>query len=591
MSLDCSSQQIHLPNIGIQFFGGKDAEGKRSQTKEKYGVVKYIFINCNHNSQDRPTSTCGIDHLTLPRSSNTMSTSGQSPDAEAVRKVLYELKSKLEEQNVEGAKETLQKLSIDSNPKFTTDFIAPCLFLGQSDSLHLNHQEALTQLMYLATCDPVSFLKPASRAVKNIAELLAATPSTAHQPVTVSDDLLHVLVAQLSGIDVEVSSNATAALTACGRRLGPPLSERAITAIVATWRPMWDDSHGNEATIVCVRCASAVIDLVILADASMEAAVTSGAMDLLLVMMTDEADPLLQMSILDLLEKLATTLPMHGTRARWLFSTNLLHELLQMAGGTEGVEYPDPILGGPALRLLATLCRLSQRDASLFGLGGADLLLGFHRALRQFDGASGELDRLALVDAISSFASASPEALEGIINDPITRDGWLSLAVAQPKLKSVILYSVAMVMDPPLEKTTGGDSVITVNVPTNALTMRLYSSIGQTNGGDATRIVLSIAKSPFIETRMGAYALLAAFAKRGTGAQVLLSHPGFYEFLISREGETTKEGKEAKYSIVQAVLGSDARGLLADRIVNALEKILGEGPHFVQSQRFEVMTE
>ena len=43
-------------------------------------------------------------------------------------------------------------------------------------------------------------------------------------------------------------------------------------------------------------------------------------------------------------------------------------------------------------------------SSSLFG--SREALLGFHKALHNFQG-SGELDRLALIDAISSFASAS----------------------------------------------------------------------------------------------------------------------------------------------------------------------------------------
>ena len=519
-----------------------------------------------------------------------MSITGKSPDAASVKAALYDLKSKLVEKNDEGVKETLRKLASDSNPQFTADLIAPCLFLGKSDSLDLDQHESLSLLMYLATCEPATFLKPASRAVKKVAVLLSTTTST-DQHVSVSDDLLQVLVAQLSGNDIEVSSHATTTLTSCSRRLGPPFAERAIASVIAIWKQFWTTMEPTVATTICVRCASAVIDMAVIADASMEYAITLGATELLLLMLTDESDPLLQMSILDLVEKMATVLPMHNSRAKWLYSASILHPLLQMVGGTQGMECPDPILGGPALRLLATLCRLSQRDNSLFRLGGTELLTGFHRALRNFDGGSGELDRLALVDAISSFASASTEALEAVIDDPMTRDAWLSLAVAQPKLKSVILYSAAMVIDPPLEMKISGDSVMYVNAPSNALTMRLYSSIGLTNGGDATKIILSIAKSPFIETRLGAYALLAAFAKHGTGSQVLLSHAGFYEFLISREGETTKEGKEARYGIVQAVMGSEARELLADSITKTLEKFLQEGPHFMQPLKFEVFTE
>ena len=105
-----------------------------------------------------------------------MSITGKSPDAASVKAALYDLKSKLVEKNDEGVKETLRKLASDSNPQFTADLIAPCLFLGKSDSLHLDQHESLSLLMYLATCEPATFLKPASRAVKKVHGVLLQNP-------------------------------------------------------------------------------------------------------------------------------------------------------------------------------------------------------------------------------------------------------------------------------------------------------------------------------------------------------------------------------------------------------------------------------
>jgi hypothetical protein len=222
-------------------------------------------------------------------------------------------------------------------------------------------------------------------------------------------------------------------------------------------------------------------------------------------------------------------------------------------------------------------------------LGGNELLTGFHHALRNFN-ASGELERLALIGAISSFASASPDALEAILQDSEIRESWLSLSVSQPKLKSAILKSVALVIDPVPETDANGDSIM-ATVPSNESAMKLYSTLGLVNNRDATQLVLSLAKSPFVEARLGAYALLEAVAKQEVGAQVLLSHEGFYDFLVSRESESIKEGKEAKFAIVQAIMDSPARGLLADNIVNTLDEILKQGPHYVKAVQWELMTE
>merc|ERR1719223_702130 len=106
-------------------------------------------------------------------------------------------------------------------------------------------------------------------------------------------------------------------------------------------------------------------------------------------------DPLMQMSALDMLEKLASTantttikqqrMPMHPSRTKWLLSKRMLMFLLHLSGGgsDRDDDLPDPILGAPALRLLSSLCRVVQADssASLADFGGDELLEGFRNAL------------------------------------------------------------------------------------------------------------------------------------------------------------------------------------------------------------------
>jgi 26S proteasome non-ATPase regulatory subunit 5 len=122
--------------------------------------------------------------------------------------------------------------------------------------------------------------------------------------------------------------------------------------------------------------------------------------------------------------------------------------------------------------------------------------------------------------------------------------------------------------------------------------MKLFRQLGSKNSKDSTELLVDMAKAPIPETRLAAYNLMRAVAKRvSTGSQVLLSHPEFYKFLISREGETTKEGKEAKFAIVKAVYESPAKGLLADDIIKTLERILQQGPYHVEPIKPELMTD
>jgi hypothetical protein len=417
-----------------------------------------------HTLTQTTTTTTAIDAI-LPVNVFKMA----DPMDIEIKGAIIEMKEALDKQDTIKLKTLLKNVKEDGRSHEVIDFLVPLLFHQTgSEEDSLSGEEALSLVACLVSAEPSTYLKPVSRTVK----LEAARLATSEKPMAVSAELLAVIVSQLSGTDVEVSTNANEALLSCCRKLGPSLSDPAVQAVTETWKQAWAKmaEDRNVASTICVRCASAMVDMMSLGDGVMDSAKSSGATHLLLQMITYEADPLLQMSALDLIERLAGTLPMHRNRASWLCSEAVVDPLLHMAGGKEEAGDPDPILGGSALRTLSGICRLGQRDASLFALGGKDVLVGFHRALHNFEG-TGELDRLALVDAIASFASSSADALEIAMSDPMTRECWLSLSVAQPKLKAVILNSVAMVIDPSPEKDTNGDAVTTANVPSNALAM------------------------------------------------------------------------------------------------------------------------
>ena len=54
--------------------------------------------------------------------------------------------------------------------------------------------------------------------------------------------------------------------------------------------------------------------------------------------------------------------------------------------------------------------------------------------------------------------------------------------------------------------------------------------------------------------------------------------------------DAIKEEREAKYAIVVAVLNSEIRSLLADKTAKTLEACVLQGPHYVPTQRWDVMT-
>ena len=521
-----------------------------------------------------------------------MTTQQAAASSTIIMELLQEMRVKIAQQDAAALQRTVAKLEVAAQALVVMQTLAPFLFkeAGQQHQELFSSQDALSLLGFLVQSKPSLYLKPASQAIRHEATRL----TTAAEPMFVSAELLGAMMDQIvasntttTDNNVQAAANATDAMVACCRKCGMAVAEPALMALAHHWQQALSDDNKSRGSIIAIRCASAVIDLVALDEQMMKLAVERGVLQLLLDMLMDDQDPLLQMSVLDLMEtKMAHTRPMHHALAMWLFSSDVCTPLLMLAGGSTD-EGPDPILGGPALRVVAALCKVSQVDDRVFVEAESTLLTGFHRALHNFQG-SGELDRLAMMDAISSFAGSSADALTLVLNDPVTREGWLALNnVSQPKLKSAILVSVAHVMDPPPEQLHDG----TPSRHSSADLLKLYSFVGRANNQESTSMLLKFASSPIPEIRLGAYTLLKAVAKLPSGGQLLFSTANFIDFLLSREGENTKEGRERRFAIVQAINQSPVKGLLADEIARKIEKHVAEGPHFVKAISWELATE
>jgi len=513
--------------------------------------------------------------------------------------------------------------------------------------------------------------------VRSEAERLSS--STSDDDTEVSDSALDAIVGQLQSPSGEVATHTTQALLALckygGARGGSAarttIGKRIILALTSSWNTTITSSSSSEEPIsnhhystVTVRYASLLVSILTTSSGTvgaddeedlLQVAIQQSSLDLLLLDVVSSDDPLLQMSILDQIERFATKglAKMGALRREWLTSSKVVRPLLRLAGGGDGDDdddgqvegaggsmdddggdsamdsaMPHPILGGSALRILSSICKIipthdpittpsSWSSSSSSSAAERVLLTGFHRALRTFARyANGEVERIALVDAISSFASVSEYALTSVLEEEeeekrmgfgeeeegvVLRERWLDIgSMPQSKLKALVLCSIARVMDPSsLEEADSngedGDGRQRYYVPSSKTSLQLFQCFGQVNTNGNTspeQLLLNFSKSPFVEVRLGAYELMRAFvSKVKTGATILLSQEGFLEFLLSGEGESVKEGKEARFAIVQAVLNSGTRQLLAENIVKDLERVVSEGPYYVKSVNWQLATE
>jgi hypothetical protein len=236
-----------------------------------------------------------------------------------------------------------------------------------------------------------------------------------HETLQISNELLQVWIHLMATTDqVSVHSNLLAALPTSSPLLGPVvLLEPAMDQLVEIWKLQLKEQT-SASSIVAVRCATCMMQCIIkLGDVAYHVCAKKGATDLLLQMLLSaENDPLLQLSILDLMVQecsSSATAPLQVATRDWLTSTSWTQPVIQLL--------QDPLLGGAAMQYLAMTCTLGVEDA--------DRIAPVQTALFQYIGEVGattsESDRLPIVQALSQIATSSPQT---VLEDPQLRHAW-----------------------------------------------------------------------------------------------------------------------------------------------------------------------
>ncbi|KAL3804690.1 hypothetical protein HJC23_008505 [Cyclotella cryptica] len=521
--------------------------------------------------------------------------------------------------------------------------------------------DAVSILSHLVEKYPAAYMALTSQAVREDTErrFASAPVDSADVPTTASDALLVALAKLLIAPNVDdkvrIATNANDALLTlcrwdhqynCGKGL---VAKRLFAALHLVWRHI-QSQEKREWSAAQIRIASLMIDVALLGEEQFSWAVTadddSGCiMDMLLHLALDvpNDDPLLQMSALDQLERLACE-PMHRRRAEFLLGNDILSRgLLCLVGSngdlttdasvTDEWTEMDPVNGAAALRLLTEISRVGVSTSLSLSLLEESivtkfqlLLKNFHKALQQFH-PQGELERLSYIHAVSSLfatcsigacstpnnesAATTTELTNTILRDKSLLHDWLSLhsRAAQPKLKSAVLCSMAQVMEPTewnddsaKVKRGSTDTAKACTRPNDAIVLQLYQAFSEANGHrDPTELLLTSAKSPFVEERLGAYTVLKALVMRGAAVRLLLLYNdvdsgknSFLEWLLNHDNESTTEGRNAKYQIVNTMLslsGNLICGLIPEKLMRELELWNERGPQFRRTIPWEMATE
>ncbi|CAF1589750.1 unnamed protein product [Rotaria magnacalcarata] len=99
-------------------------------------------------------------------------------------------------------------------------------------------------------------------------------------------------------------------------------------------------------------------------------------------------------------------------------------------------------------------------------------------------------------------------------------------------------------------------------------------------------IIVQIAKQPFVDLRLAAYRCLFELTRSPWALYAMNAEPGFIEFLLNRSTERDKEGKEAKFSIIQSICQNveEAKSAIGNPNYLKLRRYINEGVFYVEPE-------
>nr|CCA16303.1 conserved hypothetical protein [Albugo laibachii Nc14] len=301
---------------------------------------------------------------------------------------------------------------------------------------------------------------------------------------------------------------------------------------------------------------------------------SSGAMKYILGYL-ESSDSLLILNIMEVLPKLCQT----KAGLQFISDSDTLRKLLAMAD--------DPLFGTETLRFIGEMStKVAELNVKGWNWGDPVLTQAFFDKVKDKIQDPDEIQQIAAMDAIAAFAASSHKELQVLIQHEIYSE-YLQLASSlKMPLKVSCLHGLKKVLAEPTRLKREGRDILEKDAEIWALNQTIYQAIGRASRSNSTtEYLMSFLKQPFEELRIAVYGLLQAVAAQNAewGIQTILSYGGFFEYILDRNTEPTKECREWKFAVADAILASPFSNLLDPIILFKLKEHLRKGPYIGNS--------
>jgi hypothetical protein len=339
--------------------------------------------------------------------------------------------------------------------------------------------------------------------------------------------------------------------------------------------------------------------------------------------MCQSSDILTQIVAIELLRNFANT----KTGLNHLFSSDIFSWLISQAyesfeqsdvanrfgnRGTRG----DPLLTAQCLREVGEILSRAASNHlldSIFwsSMFQTDMLQKFlHAVIEHIDSVTEET-RLTGLKAVTDFTRTSPQALQLVVNDSSLLTLWASLmSSGKNELQAATLHSFARV----LETNYGSSLNYSSSSPEIDIAQyrsRIWMAIGESRNMSTIDFLLRLTRQPVSNLRNAALDIVRSiiesdyniasssstpsvlnssnYEANTWGIQLFCSNADFRAYILDQDAEGTKEGREWKFSVVQAIVKHPhfstvilaTPGAGGNKFIELLRKIESRGPHYI----------
>uniref|UniRef100_K3WJW2 26S proteasome non-ATPase regulatory subunit 5 n=1 Tax=Globisporangium ultimum (strain ATCC 200006 / CBS 805.95 / DAOM BR144) TaxID=431595 RepID=K3WJW2_GLOUD len=403
--------------------------------------------------------------------------------------------------------------------------------------------------------------------VNQLAVHLGRNPTLEQVSVVANPLIIDELCNVIADEDAEVASKASNVLELFARF---PEGE-FFRSVLDSLNSKAQSSEIEENSIEYMRYLEVIARICQQSDARMKHAIGNGAVHLILNCLKSD-DPLFLMNVVDLIPNLCNT----RLGIQYIFQSGALQLLLNMS--------EDPFVGGSAIRLIGEISATAAKlNVQSWNWSDPVLSKAFLETIESKMQGSDSLQQIAAMDALAAFGSSSDKELHLLLQHTSLCKIWLQLgSSSKMEVKANCFHSLARILGAPTRLARASEDVPAENAGIWALHERLFNSLGLECRNQSTLLYLmEVLRQPFEELRSAIFALLRAVAAQNNewSMRALLSYGGFFEFLMDRSTEPTKETREWKFAVADAVVASPFQSKLDAVTLEKLRAHMRKGPY------------